>query len=84
MRHILYQVEDGDPVAHGREKVGAIWTEEQVALAVDGAQQVGELDHALVSITTGSQLVAGSKQYLEAGLHCRRRLKSPVPSACKS
>lgn len=37
---ILYEVEDGHPVAHGRVEVSAIGTEEQVALAVDGAKQV--------------------------------------------
>lgn len=41
--HTLYEVEDRNPVADGREQTGAIWGEEKVASAVDGAQQVGEL-----------------------------------------
>lgn len=41
--HILYEVEYRDPVTHGREETCAIWGEEKVASAVDGAQQVGEL-----------------------------------------
>lgn len=44
-RHdLLYQVEDGHAVADGREEMGAIGTEGQVALAVDSAQQVGKLE----------------------------------------
>jgi len=41
---ILDEIEDGDPVADGREQVGAVGAEEQVALAVHGPQQVGELE----------------------------------------
>lgn len=40
MDHSLDKVKDGHSVAHRREEVGAIGTEEQVALAVDGAEQV--------------------------------------------
>ena len=40
---ILHEVEDGYSVAHRREQVGAIRTEEQVALAVHRAQEVREL-----------------------------------------
>lgn len=37
---ILNQVEDSHPVPHGREEVGAIGAVEQIALAVNSAQQV--------------------------------------------
>lgn len=40
---LLYQVENCDPVADGGEKMGAIRTVEQVALAIDSAQQVRKL-----------------------------------------
>lgn len=43
-QHVLDQVEDSHPVADRREEMGAIRAEEQVALAVDGAQQVRELE----------------------------------------
>ena len=35
---LLDQVKDGDSVAYGREQAGSIGREEQVALAVDGAE----------------------------------------------
>ena len=40
---ILYEVKDSDAIAHGRQQTCAIGCEEQVASAVDGAQQIGEL-----------------------------------------
>jgi hypothetical protein len=40
---LLNQVENGHPVANGREEVGAIWTEQEVTLTVDSAEQVREL-----------------------------------------
>lgn len=43
-KYLLNQVEDGYSIANRREKMGAIWTEEQVALTVDGTQQVRELN----------------------------------------
>ncbi len=39
-RHSLYEIKDSNSIAYWREEMGAIGTEEQVALAVDGAQQV--------------------------------------------
>ena len=43
---LLDQVKDCDPVAHGREQAGSVGREEQVALAVDGAEKIGELNFA--------------------------------------
>lgn len=39
----LLEVEEGDPVAHGAEQGVAIGGEAEVAAAVHGAQQAGEL-----------------------------------------
>lgn len=39
----LLQVEEGDPVPHGADEAAAIAGEAEVATAVDGAQQAGEL-----------------------------------------
>jgi hypothetical protein len=41
--HILHEVKHSDAVADRREQTCAVGREEQVAPAVDGAQQVGEL-----------------------------------------
>ena len=43
MRFVVYEVEDGDTVAHWREQAVAIFGEDKVAFAIDGAEQVGEL-----------------------------------------
>jgi hypothetical protein len=42
-KRLLDQVEDTHAVAHGREQARAIWGEDKIASAVDGAQQIGEL-----------------------------------------
>lgn len=50
-QNILHQIEDSNPVPHGREQMGAIWAEEQVALAVYRAEQIGKLEiEAMVRI----------------------------------
>lgn len=46
-RRILDEVEDSDPVADGRVQMGAVWAEQQVALAVDCSKQVGEFEVCL-------------------------------------
>lgn len=43
IQDLLDQVKDSHSVAHGREEMGAIRAEEQIALAVDSAQQVRKL-----------------------------------------
>ena len=43
MRFVVYEVEDGDTVAHWREQAVAIFGEDEVAFAIDGAEQVREL-----------------------------------------
>lgn len=37
---ILNQVEDGHSIAHGREQVGAIWAEDQIAPAIDSSEKI--------------------------------------------
>ena len=43
----LYKVKDGNPVSYRGEETGAIGAEQQVSLAVDRAEQVGELEICL-------------------------------------
>lgn len=43
MRFVVHKVEDSDAVAHWGEQAVAIFGEDEVALAIDGAEQVGEL-----------------------------------------
>lgn len=43
MRFVVHEVEDSDAVAHWREQAVAIFGEDEVAFAIDGAEQVGEL-----------------------------------------
>lgn len=49
---LLDQVEDGHSIAHGREEMGAIGAEQQVALAVDSAQQVRKLMKSVLNINS--------------------------------
>lgn len=53
---LLDQVKDRDSVAHRREQAGSVGREEQVALAVDGAEQIGELGCAWVSVIVSPRL----------------------------
>ena len=46
---LLNEVENRRPVSHGRVQVGSIRTEYEVALAINGTQQIGELLQALAS-----------------------------------
>lgn len=63
--------------------MGAIWTEEQVALAVDSPQQVRELRklatwtgrYAIQILSVNGEIEALS--YLEVGLHCHRLPTDP-------
>jgi len=43
MRFVVYKIEDGDTVAYWRQKAVAIFGEDEVAFAIDGAEQVREL-----------------------------------------
>lgn len=43
MRFVVYEVEDGDTVAHWREQAVAIFGEDKVAFAIDCAEQIREL-----------------------------------------
>jgi hypothetical protein len=47
---ILDQVKNSDPVAYGRQQAGAIGVEEQVAFAIDSAQEIGELAKRLARL----------------------------------
>lgn len=64
---ILDKVENRHSVAHGREQVGAIWAEDQIAPAVDSSEEVGELDARLV--TMGYEEVTVEDANLEIRLH---------------
>lgn len=41
---LLDQIKNTDSVSYGREEACAIWREKKIALAVDGAQEVGKLE----------------------------------------
>jgi hypothetical protein len=43
MDNVLYKIKDRDTIAYRREQAGAIGSKEQVALAVDCPQKIGEL-----------------------------------------
>src|SRR5690242_16504567 len=43
----LHQIKDCDPVTNGREQRSPVRAEEEIALAVDRAKQVGELEVGL-------------------------------------
>lgn len=43
MRFVVDQVEDGDAIADGRQQGVAILGVDEVAFAIDGAEQIGEL-----------------------------------------
>ena len=43
VRFVVYEVEDGDTIADGREQAVAIFGEDKVALAIDRTEKVGEL-----------------------------------------
>lgn len=47
---ILNKVENRHSVAHGREKVGTIWAEDQIAPAIDSSEEVGELNAKSVRV----------------------------------
>lgn len=40
---LLHKVKCSDTIANWRKETSSIWTEQQVSLAVDGAQKVGKL-----------------------------------------
>lgn len=56
---LLYKVEDSHSVSDWREQMSAIWTEEEVALAVHSPQEVGELE---VSLHCRLQSIFGSRK----------------------
>lgn len=39
----LYKIEYGDPIAHRAKDTVPIWCEEDIALSIDGATQIGKL-----------------------------------------
>lgn len=49
MDNLLYKIKDRDTIAYRREQAGAIGSKEQVALAVDCPQKIGELKTELGS-----------------------------------
>ena len=49
---LLHKIKDRDAIAYWREQAGAIGSKEQVALAVDRPQKIGELDKELASSLT--------------------------------
>jgi hypothetical protein len=65
--HPLDEVEYRDAVADGREQTCAVWGEEQVAAAVHGPQQVGELGVGAVSHMIARHGVRAA--HLEVRLH---------------
>lgn len=66
-RSILNKVENRHPVAHGREQVGPIWAEDQIAPAIDSSEEIGELDARSVSV--GHWRVTLGNAHLEIRLH---------------
>ena len=46
---LLHKIKDRDAIAYWREQAGAIGSKEQVALAVDRPQKIGELNAELDS-----------------------------------
>jgi len=40
---ILNKIEDSDAIAHGREEMGSVWAEQEVAPTVNCSQEVGKL-----------------------------------------
>lgn len=64
----LYQIENCHPVANRGEKMGAIGAVEQIALAVDSAEQVRELD--MHGQYLKHQRAYTRASYLEVSLHC--------------
>lgn len=64
--YILDKIEHSHPVADRRQQTRAIWCEEQVASAVDGTKQIGELVLDLVRFQSYS---CGREAYLEVSLH---------------
>lgn len=65
--NVLDQVKNSDPVAYGRQQAGAIGVEEQVAFAIDSAQEIGELAKRSVRLRNWQQQHWAA--YLEIGLH---------------
>ena len=43
MRFVVHEVEDSNAVAHWGEQAVAIFSEDEIAFAIDSAEQVGEL-----------------------------------------
>jgi hypothetical protein len=55
VRFVVHEVEDGDAVADWRQQAVAIFGEDEVAFAIDSAEQVRELFACqLISLHTGS------------------------------
>jgi hypothetical protein len=55
MDDLLHKIKDRDTIAYWREQAGAIGSKEQVALAVDRPQKIGELYTKLASSLTSIQ-----------------------------
>jgi hypothetical protein len=77
--HILDQVENSDSVAHGGQQAGAVGGEEQISLAINGPQKIGELEVRLhfpasVSCPKRNRIAShrpSPEQFFEAFLRAR-------------